>query len=82
MCIRDSLPGVSNLSGGAWASDGQAWFVSVATDLEKRLLYVYPDGRLRSLGDIQGRAVPSPDGRRVAFLDRIVTTNAWMITRR
>jgi hypothetical protein len=46
------------------------------------LLFVYLDGRFRPLGDIQGWAVPSPDGRRVAFLDRIVATNAWIIDRR
>jgi hypothetical protein len=66
----------------AWAADGKGWFVSLDTSLGNRLLYVYLDGRFRSLGDIQGWAVPSPDGRRVAFLDRIIATNAWVIDRR
>jgi len=46
------------------------------------MLYVYLDGRFDPLGDIQGWAVPSPDGRHVAFLDRIVATNAWLMERR
>lgn len=73
------LEGVTDLRGLVWAADGKAWFVSVDTSVGHQLLYVYLDGRFRSLGDIQGWAVPSPDGRRVAFQDRIVTTNAWLI---
>lgn len=73
------LAGLTNLHGLVWAADRAAWFVSVETTVGNRLLYVYMDGRFRSLGDIQGWAVPSPDGRRVAFLDRIVATNAWII---
>ncbi len=76
------LPGLTDLHGLVWAADGDAWFVSVETTVGNRLLYVYLDGRFHSLGDIQGWAVPSPDGRRVAFLDRIVATNAWIIKRR
>jgi Tol biopolymer transport system component len=76
------LQGLSDIRGLVWAADGDACFVSVDTPVGNRLLYVYLDGRFRSLGDIQGWAVPSPDGRRVAFLDRIIATNAWMIDRR
>jgi hypothetical protein len=47
-----------------------------------QLLYVYLDGRFHSLGDIHGWAVPSPDGQRVAFLNTIIATNAWLIERR
>ena len=76
------LKDLTDIRGLAWAVGGQAWFVSVDTAIGNRLLYVYLDGRYRSLGDIQGWAVPSPDGRRVAFLDRIIATNAWIIDRR
>jgi eukaryotic-like serine/threonine-protein kinase len=76
------LPGVANLGGLIWAADGQGWFVSVDTTVGNRLLYVYLDGRFHSLGDIHGWAVPSPDGRRVAFLNTITATNAWLIERR
>jgi hypothetical protein len=76
------LAGLTDLRGLVWAADGTGWFVSVDTTVGNRLLYVWRDGRFRSLGDIQGWAVPSPDRRRVAFLDRIVATNAWLIERR
>jgi Tol biopolymer transport system component len=74
-----TLPGLANLNGLVWAASGRGWFVSVNTTVGNRMLYVYRDGRYRSLGDITGWAVPSPDGRRVAFLNRIVATNAWLI---
>ncbi|MBV9501071.1 MAG: serine/threonine-protein kinase [Acidobacteriaceae bacterium] len=76
--VLDSL---ANLRGLVWAADGHGWFVSVDTSIGNRLLYVYWDGRFQPLGEIQGWAVPSPDGHRVAFLDRIVATNAWLIER-
>jgi eukaryotic-like serine/threonine-protein kinase len=76
------LPGVTNIRGLVWSADANAWFVSVDTSVGNRLLYVYLDGRYQLLGDIQGWAVPSPEGRRVAFLDHIVATNAWIIDRR
>jgi hypothetical protein len=47
----------------------------------KQMLYVYPDGRFRPLGDISGWAVPSPDGHRIAFVNTITATNAWLIER-
>jgi eukaryotic-like serine/threonine-protein kinase len=75
------IPGAADLRGLVWAADGQGWFVSVDTTVGRRLLYVYLDGRFRSLGDIYGWAVPSPDGRRVAFLNNIIATNVWLIER-
>lgn len=74
------LPGMTDLRGLVWAADGQGCFASADTTIGHRLLYVHLDGRFYSLGDIQGWAVPSPDGRRVASLNAIVTTNAWLIT--
>jgi Tol biopolymer transport system component len=76
-----TLPGITDLRGLVWAADGRGWFVSVDTTVGNQLLYVYMDGRFQSLGDIHGWAVPSPDGRRVAFLNTIVATNAWLIER-
>lgn len=75
------LVGLTDLRGLVWAADGHGWFVSVDTTVGNRLLYVWPDGRFQSLGDIPGWAVPSPDGRRVAFLNRIVASNAWIVER-
>ncbi|MGA8598392.1 MAG: hypothetical protein WB676_27050 [Bryobacteraceae bacterium] len=54
---------LTDLKGLVWAAGGHGWFVSAITTVGNRLLYVYMDGRIRSLGDIQGWAVPSPDGQ-------------------
>lgn len=75
------LKGITTLRGVVWAADGNGWFVSADTTVGNRLLYVYPNGQFTYLGDIQGWAVPSPDGRRVAFLNAIIATNAWLIER-
>ena len=77
-----ALPGLSQLSSLQWTARGDGWFLSVLTPVGKRLVYATPDGRWSLLGDIQGWAVPSPDGRRVAFLNPIVAANAWLLRRR
>jgi len=74
------LSDLSNLAGLAWAADGKGWFVSVMTTVGRRLLYVDLNGAKTSLGDIQGWVVPSPDGRRVAYLNNIAASNAWLIS--
>jgi len=81
------LKGVSGLNGLVWSADGHGWFLSLAatagdTPLGHQMLYATPDGHYSSLGDIHGWAVPSPDGRKVAFANNIVATNAWLIERR
>jgi eukaryotic-like serine/threonine-protein kinase len=75
------LKGLTDLKGLVWAPGGNGWFVSLNTTVGNRLLYVWPGGQSRPLGDISGWAVPSPDGRRVAFLNRITSDNAWMLDR-
>jgi Tol biopolymer transport system component len=77
-----TLPGLTDLHGLVWSADGSGWFASFNTTVGNRMLYVHRDGRADPLGDIQGWAVPSPDGRRVAFLNRIIETNAWLMERR
>ncbi len=73
------VPGLTDLSELAWSADGKGWFATIETTLGTRMDYLDLDGRLFSLGDIQGWAVPSPDGHKVAFLNRISASNAWMI---
>ncbi|HZQ51180.1 MAG TPA: protein kinase [Bryobacteraceae bacterium] len=75
------LPIPNELRGLVWAAGGHGWFVSVKTTTGYRMLYVYLDGHFRPLGDIQGWAVPSPDGQRVAVWDHIAATNAWLVQR-
>jgi eukaryotic-like serine/threonine-protein kinase len=76
------LEGLTDLKGLVSAPGGNGSFVSLNGTVGNRLLYVWPDGRSRPLGDISGWAVPSPDGRHVAFLNRIISSNAWVIERR
>lgn len=73
------LLGVTDLQGLVWAPDGGGWFVSVNTSLGNRMLYVKEDGQFSSLGDIEGWAVPSPDGHWVAFSNPVNAKNAWLI---
>ncbi len=75
------VAGITNLSSLTSAADGSGWFVPLDTSVGSRLLYVWRDGRSTSLGDIPGWAVPSPDGRRVAFLNQIMAANAWLLDR-
>ena len=76
------LPGMTDLHGLVWAADGNSWFVTVETTIgNRKMLLTSLDGHSRPLGEIHGWAVPSPDGKRVAFLDRIIATNAWLIDR-
>ena len=73
------IPGLTDLSELRWAADGKGWFVTVETSIGTRMDYVQLDGRVFPLGDIQGWAVPSPNGRKVAYLNKISASNAWII---
>jgi hypothetical protein len=73
------VPGLTDLSELAWAADGKGWFVTIDTSIGTRMIYVQRDGRLFPLGDIQGWAVPSPNGRKVAYMNRISASNAWIV---
>jgi Tol biopolymer transport system component len=75
------LPIPNELRGLVWAAGGNGWFVSVKTMTGYRMLYVYLDGHFLPLGDIQGWAVPSPDGRHIAVWDHTIATNVWLVER-
>jgi serine/threonine protein kinase/Tol biopolymer transport system component len=75
-------PGLRNLSGVTWAADGSGWFAATGSPLGNRLMFISRTGRWHPLGDIQGWGVPSPDSRRLAFVNPIIATNAWMIDMR
>jgi hypothetical protein len=78
-----TLPGLSDLKGVIWAADGGGgWFVTSDIEIGVQMWFVFPDGRYRPLGDINGWVVPSPDGRRVAFMNRTTASNAWVVDRR
>ena len=73
------IPGLNRISVVSWAADGSGWFVSIDTSIGRRIAFYDLKGRLDFLGDIDGWAVPSPDGSKVAFLHVIKNVNAWVI---
>jgi eukaryotic-like serine/threonine-protein kinase len=76
-----TLPGLANISGLTWSADGRGWFVAVDTPVGRRIVYCDREARLHSLGDINGWIVPAPDGKRVAYLNTLLETNAWIAAR-
>ena len=76
-----TVPGLTDLRGAVWAADGSGWFVTTDADTAVQMFFVFPDGRSHLLGDIQGWAVPAPDGRHVAFVNRSTASNAWVLDR-
>jgi hypothetical protein len=77
-----TVKGLKNLSGVVWAADGRGWYVAVRGTTRGLLLYVDLEGRILSnLMESMSTmfAVPSPDGRRVAFMDWTVTANVWQV---
>jgi hypothetical protein len=71
-----------NLSGVVWAAGGRGWYVSVLDGTRGLLLYVDLEGRvLTKLMESMAPtyAVPSPDGRSVAFMDWTVSANVWHV---
>jgi Tol biopolymer transport system component len=75
-----TIGALKNLNGVVWAADGRGWFVSVRTDYGGLLTFVDLDGRVVNLLETAAPtyAVPSPDGRRVAFPEWSSVTNAWL----
>jgi eukaryotic-like serine/threonine-protein kinase len=76
-----TLAGLKNLSGVVWASDGQGWYVSVYAAPGGLLTYVDRHGKITNLLDSRAPtyAVPSPDGRHIAFPDWNAASNAWLL---
>lgn len=75
------LPGLSELIGLDWCADGSGWFVNARTDIGEQMFFVFLDGTYHLLKDVHGWVVPSPVGRRVAFLNQSMPSNAWLLER-
>jgi len=83
---RITLNGLKNLNGVAWDAAGRGWYISARTDSGGRMLtggrlvYVDLQGHVSNLLDSVSPTyvVPSPDGRRIAFPDWTVASNAWL----
>jgi eukaryotic-like serine/threonine-protein kinase len=68
------------LWGISWSADGKGWYVAASTDLGTSILYVNQQGDSRVLRDTPWGTwgVPSPDGSKLAFVDKAVDSNVWM----
>ncbi|MBV8552628.1 MAG: serine/threonine-protein kinase [Acidobacteriaceae bacterium] len=75
-----TLDGMRNLHGVAWGAGGE-WYVTEKTPLEVTLFDVDSDGHswelLKSTTTLF--AVPSLDGRKIAFPQNIASSNVWLI---
>jgi hypothetical protein len=81
-----NIDGWTNARDIRWAADGKGWYVTTAPSRpvplrlgDRTLLKVDLSGKAQQL--IQGiwaDAIPSPDGRRVAMMGRVLVSNVWM----
>ncbi len=66
-----------------WAPDGKGLYISAFSQGRSTLLFVDLQGNATPIGEwsTEGppRAIPSPDGKRIAMLSRSTTANIWMI---
>jgi Tol biopolymer transport system component len=66
-----------------WAADGKGWYVASRSAAANTLLFIDPQGHAfplrQSPSGYDTYAVPSPDGRHLAFLEYTTANNAWMI---
>jgi Tol biopolymer transport system component len=78
-----SLSGWTHIEILSWTADSKAVLVSGAAPGKAALLRVDLDGRTQILCENRGAnstyAVPSPDGRHIAFTKNFTARNAWMI---
>jgi len=77
-----TLNGMKNLNGLFWAANGEGWYVVEKTPLVVVMSYVDADGAhswelVRSSGALW--AVPSPDGRKIAFPQDIPSSNVYLV---
>jgi hypothetical protein len=66
-----------------WARDGKGLYISAFSQGRSTLLFVDLQGNATQIGEwsTEGppRAIPSPDGKRIAMLSRSTTANIWMV---
>jgi hypothetical protein len=77
-----TISGMKNLNGLGWAANGEGWYVVEITPLGLAMFYVDADGAhswelLRSSMALW--AVPSPDGRKIAFPQDTPWSNVYLV---
>jgi DNA-binding winged helix-turn-helix (wHTH) protein/Tol biopolymer transport system component len=63
-----------------WAADGKGWFVACVDPTGSRLFFVSLAGDVTFLRAASGTTWgnPSPDGKKLAFVDQTVESNIWL----
>jgi eukaryotic-like serine/threonine-protein kinase len=77
-----TIKGFKNLSGVVWAADGRGWYVAVSGTTGAVLFYVDLEGQILTKlmeSTVSIFAVPSPDGRHVAYPDWAASGNVWQV---
>jgi hypothetical protein len=77
------LTGLASVRGLHWAADGKGWFVAIQKSHDTSLYYADLAGNARLLRDVLdvSWAVPSADGRFLAFVDYSSLHSAWVFDR-
>lgn len=75
-----ALAGEGPISAIHWAADGDGWFVVIRKTVGEKLFHVDRKGTAIFLRDTSGPtwANPSPDGKKLAFVDQTVDSNVWL----
>jgi dipeptidyl aminopeptidase/acylaminoacyl peptidase len=77
------IPPQTGLQTPAWSADGQRLFVSALSDAKWRLLKMDPDGHTHVLLDNPygwiGSPLPSPDGKRLAYIYVVTESNVTLL---
>ncbi len=76
-----TLNGMRNLTEVVWAESGKDWYITEKTPLDEVLSDVDRDGHSWELLTSPSLlwAVPSPDGRRIAYPMETISSNVWAI---
>jgi len=77
-----TLNGMKNLKGLVWAANGEGWYAVEITPLGVVMLYVDADGAHSwelARSSMALWAVPSPDGRKIAFPQNIPRSNVYLV---
>jgi hypothetical protein len=77
------VPGLGGLRGLIGAADNRGWFASLTFGRGVKLVYIRRNGRFNVLREspVITWGLPSPDGKRLAFVDQTLSSNLWSIDR-
>jgi hypothetical protein len=75
------IPGLGGLIGLVADAKGDGWFASATSSRGVKLLHIDRNGRFQLLRECPSSTwvVPSPDGRRLAFVDQAAFSNFWSV---